>query len=83
MDMVGNIWQWTDEYSDEHTRFAILRGGSFYRPQGSLWYFPQALRLDRHGKYLLVAPSRDRSAAIGFRCAADARPAVPEVYPEN
>ena len=28
MDMVGNVWQWTDEYVDEHTRAAILRGGS-------------------------------------------------------
>jgi formylglycine-generating enzyme required for sulfatase activity len=72
MDLVGNVWQWTDEYSDEHTRFGVLRGGSYYQPQGSNWYFPQAYRLDQHGKYLLVAPSRDRSAAIGFRCAADA-----------
>jgi len=30
MDMVGNVWQWTDEYFDEHTRAAILRGGSYY-----------------------------------------------------
>ena len=27
MDMVGNVWQWTDEYTDEHTRAAIVRGG--------------------------------------------------------
>ena len=20
MDLVGNVWQWTDEYLDEHTR---------------------------------------------------------------
>lgn len=25
MDMVGNVWQWTDEYTDEHTRGGILR----------------------------------------------------------
>ena len=43
MDMVGNVWQWTDEYVDEHTRAAILRGGSHYRPQGSIWYFPAGL----------------------------------------
>src|SRR5262249_16851605 len=29
-DLVGNVWQWTDEYQDEHTRAAILRGGSYY-----------------------------------------------------
>lgn len=72
MDMVGNIWQWTDEYQDEHTRAAIVRGGSHYQPAGSRWYFPQALRLDQHGKYLLMAPSIDRSATIGFRCVVDA-----------
>ncbi len=72
MDLVGNVWQWTDEYSDEHTRAAILRGGSAYQPQTSHWYFPQAYRLDQHGKYLLMAPSKDRSGMVGFRCVVDA-----------
>jgi len=72
LDLVGNVWQWTDEYLDEHTRAAILRGGSSYQPQTSHWYFPQAYRLDQHGKLLLMAPSKDRSACIGFRCAMDA-----------
>ena len=71
MDLVGNVWQWTDEYIDEHTRAGILKGGSFYQPQGSLWYFPQAYRLIEHGKYLLMAPSKDRSATLGFRCVLD------------
>jgi iron(II)-dependent oxidoreductase len=71
MDMVGNVWQWTDEYIDEHTRSAILRGGSYYRPVGSKWYFPQAYQSDQHGKFLLMAPSKDRSGAVGFRCVAD------------
>ena len=71
MDMVGNVWQWTDEIEDEHTRSAILRGGSYYQPQGSGWYFPQAYRLDEHGKYLLMAPSKDRAGTLGFRCVKD------------
>jgi formylglycine-generating enzyme required for sulfatase activity len=71
MDLVGNVWQWTDEYVDEHVRAAVLRGGNRYQPQTSHWYFPQAYALDEHGKYLLMAPSKDRSAGIGFRCAAD------------
>ena len=71
MDMVGNVWQWTDEYVDDHTRGAILRGGSHYQPQGSIWYFPQAYRNDQHGKLLLMAPSYDRSGALGFRCVKD------------
>jgi iron(II)-dependent oxidoreductase len=69
MDMTGNVWQWTDEYVDEHTRAAIVRGGSYYEPQGSMWYFPQAYKLNEHGKYLLMAPSKDRAGALGFRCA--------------
>ena len=71
MDMVGNVWQWTDEYVDEHTRAGILRGGSYFQPQGSIWYFPQAYRNDEHGKLLLMAPSYDRSGTLGFRCVVD------------
>jgi iron(II)-dependent oxidoreductase len=72
LDLVGNVWQWTDEYLDEHTRAAVLRGGSSYQPQTSHWYFPQAYRLDQHGKYLLMAPGKDRSGGVGFRCVVDA-----------
>jgi gamma-glutamyl hercynylcysteine S-oxide synthase len=71
-DLTGNVWQWTDEFADDHTRSGVLRGGSYYQPQNSLWYFPQAYRLNQHGKYLLMAPSMDRSGAIGFRCVKDA-----------
>jgi iron(II)-dependent oxidoreductase len=71
MDMVGNVWQWTDEFVDDHTRAGILRGGSYYQPQGSIWYFPQAYRNDQHGKLLLMAPSYDRSGTVGFRCVRD------------
>ena len=73
MDLTGNIWQWTDEYQDEHTHAAILRGGGYYRPGGSRWYFPSAYRLDEHGKYLLMAPSKDRAGTLGFRCVKDAQ----------
>jgi formylglycine-generating enzyme required for sulfatase activity len=72
MDLVGNVWQWTDEYVDEHTRGGILRGGSYYRAQGSIWYFPQAHRNDLHSKLLMMAPGYDRSATLGFRCVKDA-----------
>lgn len=72
LDLVGNVWQWTDEFRDEHTRAAVLRGGSRYQPQTSHWYFPQAYRLDQHGKLLLMAPGKDRSGMIGFRCVVDA-----------
>jgi iron(II)-dependent oxidoreductase len=71
IDMVGNVWQWTDEYVDDHTRGGILRGGNYYQPQGSIWYFPEAYRNDQHGKLLLMAPGYDRSGTLGFRCAHD------------
>jgi formylglycine-generating enzyme required for sulfatase activity len=71
MDLVGNVWQWTDEFTDEHTRAAIVRGGEYYQPRGSIWYFPPAWRNDEHGKVLLMAPGYDRSGGIGFRCVRD------------
>jgi formylglycine-generating enzyme required for sulfatase activity len=71
MDMVGNVWQWTDEYADDHTRSAILKGGSYFKAQRSRWYFPQAYEVNKHGKYLLMYEGRDRSRCIGFRCVAD------------
>ncbi len=72
-DLTGNVWQWTDEYIDDHTRAGILRGGSFYQPQGSKWYFPQAYNLAQHGKLLMMAPAKDRAGTVGFRCVVDAR----------
>jgi len=72
MDLVGNVWQWTDEFVDDHTRAGILRGGSYYQPQGSIWYFPQAYKLNEHGKLLLMSPSMDRSGTVAFRCVMDA-----------
>ncbi|KAI9254648.1 hypothetical protein BY458DRAFT_589371 [Sporodiniella umbellata] len=69
-DLVANVWQWTDVYQDQHTRAAIIRGGSYYNPKDGK-YFAQAYRNNEHGKYLLMADSVDRSATIGFRCVKD------------
>jgi formylglycine-generating enzyme required for sulfatase activity len=71
LDFIGSVSQWTDEFRDEHTRAAIVRGGAQYQPRGSIWYFPQSYRLDEHQKYLLISPGRDRSGTIGFRCVVD------------
>jgi formylglycine-generating enzyme required for sulfatase activity len=70
-DMTGNVWQWTDEYVDAHTKAAIIRGGSYYQPQGSYWYFPQAYKLSEHGKYLLMSAGQNRAGTLGFRCVKD------------
>lgn len=71
-DMVGDVWQWTDEYVDEHTQAAIIRGGSYYHAQGSTWYFPNSAKLNEHGKLLLMCPGIDRAGTLGFRCVMDA-----------
>lgn len=70
-DLTGNVWQWTDEYIDVHTRAAIVRGGCYYQPQGSYWYFPQAYKLTEHGKFLLMSQGQNRAGTIGFRCVKD------------
>lgn len=73
LDLCGNVWEWTEsERSDGRTRFAWLKGGSFYRAKGSDWYFdggPQANGF--LAKLLLTWPGLDRCATVGFRCAAD------------
>ena len=69
----GNVWEWTEsEQDDGHTRFCIIRGGSWYRPSGSGWYAPNGPQpLNSHAKFLLMWPGLDRCATIGFRCAKD------------
>jgi formylglycine-generating enzyme required for sulfatase activity len=73
MDMVGNVWQMTnDMYFNGTSYFTIIRGGSYYRPDSSWWYIqggPQSL--DKTQIMLLVSPGFDRSATVGFRCVKD------------
>lgn len=72
-DMAGNVWQWTEsERDDGHTRYAILRGGSYFSAEGSVWYVRGGAQpLTRHAKFLLLYPGLDRCATIGFRCVKD------------
>ena len=75
-DLVGNVWQWTDEFGDAHTRRAALRGGSNFRPAGGSsgagWYFPNVLDVSLQNKYLLMDDSYERAGTVGFRCLVDA-----------
>jgi hypothetical protein len=43
--------QFTDTYSDGHTRSQLLKGGSYYRPSGSGWYFRHCIELRCHNKF--------------------------------
>lgn len=63
------VWEWTEsERDDGHTRFVMLRGGSDYRAEGSIWYFPGGPQpVESHAKFLLMWPGLDRCATIGFR----------------
>jgi formylglycine-generating enzyme required for sulfatase activity len=72
-DMCGNVWEWTEsERSDGRTRFCILRGGSFFKAQGSQWYADGGPQPCSFGaKFLLMWPGLDRCSTIGFRCAVD------------
>ena len=49
-DLVGNVWQMTDAFQDEHTTSMLVRGSANYRPDGSGWYFRNALELNKHNK---------------------------------
>ncbi|MFO7852970.1 MAG: formylglycine-generating enzyme family protein [Bacteroidota bacterium] len=73
MDMVGNVWQLTnDVYDNGSYYFVIMRGGSYYKPTSSWWYVeggPQSL--DKTQMLLLVSPGFDRNATVGFRCVRD------------
>ena len=64
-------FRYTSEFQDEHTRAVALRGSSRFQPRAfneSKWYFPPALQLSQHGKYLLFDDAYERAATIGFRC---------------
>ncbi|MGA1236608.1 MAG: formylglycine-generating enzyme family protein [Limisphaerales bacterium] len=76
LDLCGNTWEWTEsESTDGHTRFCLLKGGSFYQAQGSNWYFEGGPQKNQHtAKFLLLYPGLDRCATIGFRCLTDLRP---------
>ncbi|MCX6558913.1 MAG: SUMF1/EgtB/PvdO family nonheme iron enzyme [Candidatus Aminicenantes bacterium] len=74
LDMVGNVWQVLgDVYDDGVYAYGIIRGGSHYAPEKSVWYVKSGpLPVDRVQILLLVAPGLDRSSTVGFRCVKDA-----------
>jgi formylglycine-generating enzyme required for sulfatase activity len=72
-DMVGNVWQMTnDMYFNGSYYLMVIRGGSYYNPESSWWYIkggPQPL--DRTQIMLMVSQGYDRNATVGFRCVKD------------
>ncbi|MBC7360690.1 MAG: SUMF1/EgtB/PvdO family nonheme iron enzyme [Candidatus Aminicenantes bacterium] len=74
LDLVGNVWQLTaDVYDNGVYTYVMIKGGSYYAPEASIWY-PKSgpLPVNRQQILLLLAPSLDRCATVGFRCVKDA-----------
>jgi formylglycine-generating enzyme required for sulfatase activity len=73
MGLCGNAWELTEsERTDGHTRFVMLRGGSYLPPRQSEWLVERGARPnDSHAKYILLADGLDRSEAISFRTVRD------------
>ncbi|MDX9947855.1 MAG: formylglycine-generating enzyme family protein [Bacteroidales bacterium] len=73
IDMVGNVWQMTnDMYFNGSYYLMVIRGGSYYDPESSWWYVkggPQPL--DMTQIMLMVSQGYDRNATVGFRCVKD------------
>ncbi|CAH0489651.1 unnamed protein product [Peronospora farinosa] len=77
-DLVGYVWQMTDQFCDSHTCGLLLRGGSSYQPISATlgdpnWYFPQALSAQQHNRFIMFSEVYDRSPMVGFRCAKSIR----------
>ncbi|MGH2347425.1 MAG: formylglycine-generating enzyme family protein, partial [Chloroflexota bacterium] len=71
LDMAGNTWEWTaPEWDDDWHRWRLLRGGSYFVPQGSFWYAEGGPCPNHtHLRFLLMSEGLNRCATIGFRCA--------------
>jgi gamma-glutamyl hercynylcysteine S-oxide synthase len=73
MDLVGNVWQITnDQYDNGTFSFVMLRGGSHYKPTSSGWYVQGGAQpVDNPQILLMVSPGLDRCGTVGFRCIKD------------
>lgn len=72
-DLVGSVWQMTNDlYDNGSYQFMILKGGSYFKPTASWWYVrggPQPLT---HRQMLLrVSQGFERNGTVGFRCVMD------------
>jgi hypothetical protein len=67
------VWNWTEsEHSDGITRFAILKGGTDWKAEGSDWYVDGGEQEPAYSlKLLLLGGELQRSTRIGFRLAVD------------
>ena len=74
LDLSGlRVWNWTEsEHTDGRTRFAILKGGSDWKAEGSDWYVDGGPQDPSYSlKLLLLGGGLARSPQISFRLAVD------------
>jgi hypothetical protein len=67
------VWNWTEsEHTDGITRFAILKGGSAFRAEGSDWYVDGGEQAPAFSLQIpLLGAGLGRSSRVGFRIAVD------------
>jgi formylglycine-generating enzyme required for sulfatase activity len=72
-NMSGNVWELTESVrSDGHTRFCMIREGSFQHNSGSRWFLASGPQpCSHHAKLMLMWPGLDRCSTVGFRCMKD------------
>lgn len=72
-DLVGSVWQLTnDEYDNGTNYYVIMKGGSYFNP-GSSWWYVQGGPRELHYRQMLLRVSRgfERNSTVGFRCVHD------------
>ncbi|HVM87187.1 MAG TPA: SUMF1/EgtB/PvdO family nonheme iron enzyme [Puia sp.] len=74
MDLVGSVWQMTNDcYQSDSYQYIILKGGSYYYPGTSWWYVQGGPKpLYYRQMWLSVSQGFERNATVGFRCVKDA-----------
>lgn len=72
-DLVGCVWQLTnDVYETASHRYIIMKGGSYFKPSSSWWYVQGGPRELHYRQFLLrVSNGFERNSTVGFRCVTD------------
>lgn len=72
-DLVGSVWQLTDDvYQSSSYTYIIIKGGSYFKPTSSWWYVQGGPRELHYRQFLLrVSQGFERNSTVGFRCARD------------
>ncbi len=73
-DLVGSVWQMTNDwYQNDTYQYIIMKGGSYYKPGGSWWFVQGGPKPLIYRQMLLrVSQGFERNATVGFRCVKDA-----------